>query len=234
MQQFRDPSVVRKVPMILSLTLGIRTSRPASLLLKGIMGSTVKRSTSPACFSSRRSRLTVLVCRVFPGHPSGGLEGSSFPGPLDQAVISAADGVADFTGEAFGVVAGVFGRPAEQTAHSLSPRLLVLFGFKLEFAQKAGVAKRMSAEVALVADEAVMDQGSVKFGRQPELVEGFASAFPMDAEPARQRTHRHMQPQASGSAHPAFVGAEHRGVQQGLPDAPRPVRAARRLPRQSS
>ena len=86
MQQFRDPSVVRKVSMILSLTLGIRTSRPASLLLKGIMGSTVKRSTSPASFPSRRSKFTVLACGVFLVHPSGGLGGlRAFGKTCDEA-----------------------------------------------------------------------------------------------------------------------------------------------------
>ena len=57
----------RKVPMILSLTLGILTSRSESLLVKGTCGSERKRRTSSSLSSRRARRLTLLVCGVFPG-----------------------------------------------------------------------------------------------------------------------------------------------------------------------
>jgi len=43
------------------------------------MGSTVKRSTSPASFPSRRSKFTVLACGVFLVHPKTSLEARRNP-----------------------------------------------------------------------------------------------------------------------------------------------------------
>ena len=72
------PAGVRNPPVILSLTFDMRTSRPASLFVKGTRGSRVKRKTSSAPSCSRRKRLTVSVWGVGPGQASGGSGGLSF------------------------------------------------------------------------------------------------------------------------------------------------------------
>ena len=53
-----------------------------------------------------------------------------------EGLVLSSDPLPEISGKSSRRVAGVFERAAKQLAHFLSPRLLILFGFKLEFAQR--------------------------------------------------------------------------------------------------